>query len=105
METVTLINCFEVAAGKEDEFFRLWQQVNDYMRRQPGYLWHKLHRSLAPGAPYRFVNIAHWASAAHFHAAHDEGFRALVGQPAWAAFPYHPALYEVVHERTVEVAA
>lgn len=95
---VTLVNCFEIPAGQEEEFFALWKQVNTYMRNKKGYLGHKLHRSLAPDAQYRFVNVAQWASAEDFNAAHDEGFRALVSQPDWAAFRTFPALYEVVHE-------
>lgn len=98
MPVVTLVNCFEIPAGREDEFFVLWQQVNAYMRNKKGYLDHKLHRSHAPDAKYRFVNIARWASAEDFQAAHDDGFRALVSQPAWAPFHSFPALYEVVHE-------
>jgi hypothetical protein len=58
---VTLVNCFEIPAGRDDELFSLWQQV-----------------------------------------AHDEGFRALVGQPALAAFRSLPALYEVVLKRKAE---
>ncbi len=99
---VTLVNCFEVPAGRESEFFSLWQQVNRYMRAKPGYLAHKLHRSLAPEARYRFVNVAQWESQAHFAAAHDDGFRALVSRPEWAAFTSTPALYEVVHTGTTE---
>ena len=99
MEPVTLINCFEIPEGREDEFFALWQEINAYMRTKPGYLSHKLHRAITPGAPFRFVNVAQWASAAQFQAAHDEGFRALVSRPAWAPFRHQPALYEVVHER------
>ena len=98
MASVTLLNCFEVPAGREEEFFGLWRQVNLYMRAKPGYLEHKLHRSLAPDAAYRFVNVAVWESEAYFQAAHDDGFRALVSQPAWAEFRSHPALYEVFHE-------
>jgi heme-degrading monooxygenase HmoA len=98
MPAITLVNCFEVPAGREDEFFAMWKQVNTYMRQKPGYLEHKLHRSLSPDAPFRFINIARWASQEDFDAAHDEGFRALVTQPAWAAFRSRPALYEVVHE-------
>ena len=64
-----------------------------------------LHRALTPDAPFRFVNVAQWASAAHFQAAHDEDFRALVNQPAWAAFRSQPALYEVIHERQADTAA
>jgi heme-degrading monooxygenase HmoA len=99
---VTLVNCFQIPAGREDEFFALWQQVNDYMRQKKGYIGHKLHRSLAPDAQYRFVNIAQWASKQDFDAAHDDGFRALVSQPAWRAFPAFPTLYEVVHEGAAE---
>jgi heme-degrading monooxygenase HmoA len=100
---VTLVNCFEVPAGREDEFLRLWQQVNNYMRRKQGYLSHKLHRSLSLEARYRFVNIAQWASIGDFNAAHDEGFRALVQKPAWAEFTSTPALYEVFHQGKPEL--
>jgi heme-degrading monooxygenase HmoA len=96
--SVILVNCFEVPAGGESEFFSLWEQVNNYMRSKPGYLQHKLHRSLAPDAPYRFVNVAEWASTEGFQAAHDAGFHALVSQPIWANFRSTPALYEVVHQ-------
>jgi heme-degrading monooxygenase HmoA len=98
MSAVVLVNCFEVPAGREDEFFALWQQVNAYMRNKKGYLEHKLHRSLDPKARYRFVNVARWASLEQFNAAHDEGFRSLVTQPEWQSFTAFPTLYEVVHE-------
>lgn len=99
---VTLVNCFEIPAGSEDEFFSLWQEVNTYMRSKPGYLGHKLHRAIAPDARFRFVNVAQWNSMAEFQAAHDEGFRALVSQPQWAPFRSLPGLYEVVHEGQAE---
>ena len=99
---VTFVNCFEIPAGRDEEFFLLWQQVNTYMRTKRGYLGHKLHRSIAPDSRFRFINVAQWASVADFSAAHDEGFRALVGKPAWAAFHSVPALYEVVHEAEAE---
>lgn len=98
MKGVTLINSFTVPVGREEKFFSLWDQVNKYMKTKPGYLGHKLHRALAPDATYRFVNVAQWASAEQFHAAHDEGFRTLAKQPAWAEFPHAPFLYEVIHE-------
>jgi heme-degrading monooxygenase HmoA len=98
MPVVTLVNCFEVPQGREDEFFSLWQQVNTYMRGKKGYLGHKLHRSLQSDARFRFVNVARWASIQDFQSAHDDGFRALVSRPEWAAFHSLPALYEVVHE-------
>jgi heme-degrading monooxygenase HmoA len=102
---VTLVNCFEIPAGREDEFFALWQEVNNYMRGKPGYLGHKLHRALAPDASFRFVNVAQWESAEHFRRSHDEGFRALISTPGWAAFRSIPGLYEVVHEGKADRAA
>lgn len=98
MAAITLINCFEVPIGREEEFFALWQQVNSYMRGKTGYLGHKLHRSLPSDARFRFVNVAQWDSLDDFNAAHDAGFRALVSQSEWAAFRSFPTLYEVVHE-------
>jgi heme-degrading monooxygenase HmoA len=105
MAAVTLINCFEVPTGREEEFFALWCEVNDYMRQKPGYIEHKLHRSLAPDAPYRFVNMARWTSAEHFRNAHDDGFRALVSRPEWKPFSSTPAIYEVVHEASADTNA
>ena len=104
MKAVTLINCFKVPAGREEEFFSLWQQVNKYMKTKPGYLEHNLHRALSPSAPHAFINVAQWASQEHFQAAHDEGFRALVTQAAWREFPHTPFLYEVVHHGQAESA-
>ena len=101
---VVLVNCFKVPAGREEEFFALWQQVNSYMRAKPGYLSHKLHRSIAPDAPYRFVNLAHWRSLADFNNAHDAGFRSLVGDPRWKDFSSTPTVCEVVHEAEAHAA-
>ena len=41
---VRLINCFEVPAGREEEFFAAFQKVNAYMRAKKGYVGHKMHR-------------------------------------------------------------
>ena len=102
---VVLVNCFKVPAGREEEFFAMWEQVNSYMRRKPGYLAHKLHRSLAPDAPYRFINVAQWQSIEDFNAAHDAGFRALVSNPRWKDFPSTPTVTEVFHEGHAEAAS
>lgn len=102
---VTLVNCFEVPAGREQEFLSLWKEVNAYMRGKAGYLSHKLHRAIAADAIFRFINVARWASLAEFQAAHDEGFRALVSKPEWAPFRSQPGLYEVVDEAQAEGAS
>jgi heme-degrading monooxygenase HmoA len=98
---VRFINCFEVPADRQDVFVELWQKVNEYMMTKPGYLGHRLHKSLVDSARFRFVNYVGWESADHWRQAHDEGFRALVSQPAWAPFTSTPALYEVVHEHGI----
>lgn len=95
--TVTFINLFKVPAGRDEAFRHLWEQVNNYMRGQPGYRDHRLHRAVADDAQYRYVNVAAWESAETWQAAHDEGFRKLVTQPHWREFPSTPSLYEVVH--------
>jgi heme-degrading monooxygenase HmoA len=97
MAAVPFVNCFEVPPGREDAFFALWQEVNAYMAAKPGYVGHRLHRSLSPEAKFRFVNYAEWESAEHWRAAHDDGFRRLVSRPEWSEFPSTPGLYEIVH--------
>ena len=59
---IRYINCFEVPEGRDDEFLRLFRVVNDHMAQQPGYIGHRLHRSVAPDARYRFVNYVEWES-------------------------------------------
>lgn len=95
---VQFFNCFEVPAGMEDEFLRLWTQVNAYMVMKPGYVGHELHRSLRPDARFRFLNHAVWESPEHWASAHDSGFREMLSRPEWTPFRSVPALYEVVHE-------
>jgi hypothetical protein len=95
---VRYVNLFEVPAGREDEFFAMFLEVNAHMAAQPGYLGHWLHRSLAPDVRYRFVNYVKWESVEHFRAAHGEDFLRLVSRPEWSDFTPTPALYEIVHE-------
>jgi len=102
---VTLINLFEVPAGREEAFRLLWEQVNAYMQAKPGYLGHRLHQALADDARYPYANVATWESDEAWRAAHDEGFTKLVTQPQWREFPSTPALYEVVHTREAATPA
>jgi mannose-6-phosphate isomerase-like protein (cupin superfamily) len=97
MAAVPFVNCFEVPEGREDDFLAFWREVNDYMAAKPGYVSHRLHRSLAPDAKFRFVNYAEWETAEHWRAAHDEGFRQLVSRLEWAEFSSTHALYDIVH--------
>ena len=94
---IQFFNCFEVPAGQEDVFLRLWAEVNAYMAAKPGYVSHQLHRSVDPSARFRFINHAQWDSAESWRTAHDDGFRALVTRPEWQPFTSTPALYDVQH--------
>jgi heme-degrading monooxygenase HmoA len=91
-EPVVLINAFEVPPDADEAFLNGWERSREFLRAQPGYRSTRLHRSLAPDADFRFVNVALWESAA--------AFRAAVAQPEFRAtagpFTSHPALYEVV---------
>jgi heme-degrading monooxygenase HmoA len=98
MGDVVFINCFEVPAGREEAFLKLWTQIDDYMRLQPGFQWRRLHRALSDETRLRYVNVAGWASASQFGTAHDENFRRLQAQAGWAEFPALPALYTVEDE-------
>jgi heme oxygenase (mycobilin-producing) len=91
---VVLINAFEVPADADDAFLAGWEASRQFLRAQPGYLATRLHRSLSPGADFRFVNIGRYAS--------PQAFRAAVGQPGFreaaAAIQHraHPGLYEII---------
>jgi len=96
--SIRFINLFTVPVGRDEAFFDLWRQVNVYMAAKPGYRNHRLHRAVSDDAPYRYVNYVEWDSPAAWEAAHDDGFRELVGDPRWSEFTTTPALYEIVHE-------
>jgi heme-degrading monooxygenase HmoA len=98
VDTVTFINLFEVPEGSDELFLAKWREVNTYMRDKPGYVDHRLHRALRSDTRYRYVNVVHWADAAAWQAAHDDGFRALVQQPEWAEFTSTPGLFEPIDE-------
>jgi quinol monooxygenase YgiN len=87
---ITLINCFEVPAGREEEFFAGFKQINAYMRAKKGYVSHKMHRSLTPDARYRFVNIVQWESREACEAAPDDaGLRELISASGFGGRPLH----------------
>ena len=91
---VILINPFEVPEGTDDDqFLRGWERAANYMRERPGFVSSRLHRSLAPDARFRFINIAEWESSQSFQAAvgSEEFGEIASGGPLGS-----PALYEVV---------
>jgi Antibiotic biosynthesis monooxygenase len=53
----------------------VFKEVDAYMAAKPGYVSHRLHRSLAPDAKFRFINYVEWETAEQWRAAHHDGFR------------------------------
>jgi heme-degrading monooxygenase HmoA len=94
-QPLILINAFEVSEEAEEEFLRGWDAARDYLKEQPGYVDTALHRAVAPGVDFRFVNVARWESAEHFQEAiSSEGFEDA--SKALSEYSAHPGLYEVV---------
>jgi heme-degrading monooxygenase HmoA len=93
-EPVVLINAFEVPEGEDEAFLKGWERTRAFLSAQEGYLSTKLHRSLAPDADFRFVNVALWES--------EQAFRDATSQPEFrnapVPFRFHASLYEVVRE-------
>jgi heme-degrading monooxygenase HmoA len=95
--SVILINSFEVAPGREDDFLAAWTAVAEHLARVPGYVATRLHRAVGPNAEFAFVNVGEWASPADFQAAttSDDFGRLAAGL---AEFRAHPSLYQVAYE-------
>ena len=66
------------------------------MRRQPGFVSTRLHRAIAPGARFAFVNVAEWATAADFERAIASAEFQRLTAGSTEQFPHYPALYEIV---------
>lgn len=96
MAKVILINPFEVPEGREQECLAVWERAAEYMRAQPGFLTSKLHRAIAPGGRFHFINIAEWQSADDFHAAIGKQEFKDLSAASMDAFPHFPGLYEVI---------
>jgi len=94
-DTVVLINTFTVAADNEEAAIAAWENVRDFLMRQPGFIDTTLHLSLAPDARYRLINVAHWQSEAAFGAAIGALSKAGL-RPDLPGLQSAPALYRVI---------
>ena len=61
--SITLIRLFTVAATDDEPFIAAWERARQILREQPGYLDSSLHGAIDSAASFRFIEIAHWASA------------------------------------------
>jgi heme-degrading monooxygenase HmoA len=93
-EGVVLVNAFEVPPDRDRDFVKRWERARNFLEKRDGYLDTALHRSIAPDAEFRFVNVARWRSPADFQAA--TGARGFRGRDI--SYPAHPSLYQVIAE-------
>ncbi len=92
----TLINELKVIGSIED-FERVTAEITEYMRQQPGYVSHKLLKSLRRDNV--FVEIAEWEKPEnHVAAVTSEGFRSRVQALAGIIEKPTPDIYELIHD-------
>lgn len=100
---VTLVNPFQVFAGREGEFLALWDLTGGIFRRKAGYVSARLVKALPdqpPGqhAPFTHVNIAVWETAEAYAAAlADPEIRQLAARHR-AVCTFQPALYATLRD-------
>lgn len=90
---ITVINVFAVAAEHQEHFLQMWVQSLEILRAATGFTDSHLHSSLDPAARFRFVNVAHWDTEAHWHAAVTQP--ELVALIATVPYEQNPASYRV----------
>ncbi len=91
---VTLVNQLTVT-GDVSDFERVSASMSSFMSAQPGYLNHRLLRSLRQ--PEVFVEIAEWQDAAsHMAAVRSDAFQGLVKELGGLVAKPAPGLYEDV---------
>jgi heme oxygenase (mycobilin-producing) len=95
METVIVINPFEVQEDRRGQALEAWDRIAAYMERQDGFVSARLHRSIDPRSRFAFVTVAEWDSAEKFAAAfRSDEFVEL--DHALAEFPHYPGVYELI---------
>ena len=70
---LVFVNRFSVHGAPAD-FERAFEESSEFMRRQPGFLWHRLVRSAEASGQY--LNIAEWED--------ESSFRQAVEHPEFA---------------------
>ena len=96
MANITVINPFEVPAGREDEALSMWEAFAEYFRTQPGYVSTKLHKAINPDARFHLINIAEWETVEAFQAALNNPALMDVAKDLPGDIPHYPGLYEII---------
>ncbi len=94
---ITLINSFEVPAGKLAESIEYWEICRDFLKVQPGYISTKLHQSIKGDARFQLVNIALWKTPQAFMDASNK-MRKELGVPPVEGLQPNASLYNIIRE-------
>jgi heme-degrading monooxygenase HmoA len=74
-----LINPFAVPMHEAEDFIKGYDEVSQWMKKQPGFVNAKLHRSINPDAAFTFINVSQWESPELFkEAISNPEFQAMV---------------------------
>jgi heme-degrading monooxygenase HmoA len=92
---VVLINVFEVPTGTENEFIAWWKRCSEALKKEPGFIDARMHRSLKPGSRFQFINVAHWETEEALNAARVKNQAVLQSLTAGKG---NPTLCEVALE-------
>ena len=91
----TAIVAYRVNAEDINRFLDAWDQANEYLSQQSGFVSNALHQAVSANPEFRFVNIANWEDEDAFRAAtRSSAFAEASGR--LAAYPLYAAVYEAV---------
>jgi len=88
-----LINVFEVPANTESEFVAWWKKSSEVLKKEPGFIEAKLHRSLQSGARFQFINVAYWETEEALNLARNRNKEILQSLTTGHG---NPSTYEVI---------
>ncbi|PWH82875.1 antibiotic biosynthesis monooxygenase [Algibacter marinivivus] len=94
---ITLINPFEVPEGKIEESIVYWEACRDFLKKEPGYISTKLHKSIKEGSKFELINVAVWESPKAFTEASQKMAKELGVLPP-EGLKANPSLYSVISE-------
>ena len=91
-ESTVLINRFEVK--DQQQFVDLWQEANEYLKQQDGYIYTRLHQNKKK--PGEWINYALWENPVLFQkAVNSPGFLAIKTKFKKSGIKPQPALYQI----------
>ena len=94
-EPVTLINVFQVPAGKGAEALAFWDAAAQFLRTQPGYISTALHKAILPNEKFSLINVAKWKSVEAYKKA-ATAMRTKSGIKPLKGLMFDAALYTIV---------